>query len=182
MVPLPEDPEGGATGAARATPVPRERLDLDPERPSFLLLEQAAGVGGNGGPEQQPKKPRIGPVESSSVLLSARAFLSAAAGRDPAEGLSPGGCDPEIARAAPAEVQLPGGAAEAEGPPADEGPQHVQMDLSLGVFDVAGSTEALERRGVPVATGQLPADGESSDDDSSEEAPLIQEVPNVTDR
>mmetsp|Transcript_88239 Transcript_88239/g.263099 ORF Transcript_88239/g.263099 Transcript_88239/m.263099 type:complete len:178 (-) Transcript_88239:136-669(-) len=170
MAPPPQS-EAAGDGARPAGP-PRERLDLDPERPSFLLLETSTGR------PEQPKKPRIGPVETSGALASARAFLASAAGRGPVAGVPLGSCDPEIARARPAEVRLPGQAVEAE-PGADGEERHVQMDVGLGVFDVGGSVEALLQRGVPSAAGHLPDSDSSSEDEDAAGAPLIQEVPSA---
>mmetsp|Transcript_33163 Transcript_33163/g.91681 ORF Transcript_33163/g.91681 Transcript_33163/m.91681 type:complete len:183 (-) Transcript_33163:120-668(-) len=180
MVPLPGSPGSSKTQEAPARP--RERLDLDPDRPPFLLLTPTPGTAGGGSgasAAQQLKKPRIGPVESSGALASARAFLAMAGGSGPTTDLPQGGCDPEIALVVPAPVRLPGEPPEAEGQPTD-GQQHVQMEVGLGLFDVGGSPEALLRSGVPEAAGHLPcAAGGGAEEEDEVEAPLIQEVTNA---
>merc|ERR1711924_123136 len=111
------------------------------------------------------------------------AFLAAAGGL-PSRTAS---LDPEIVPHAPPPVLLhrqsdseesqeehanapAGHTADCGDPPAPS----VQIELGLGVFDVGGCPEALLKRGVPEAAGCLP--GESSSDDSEDEAPLIQEM------
>merc|ERR1719293_311747 len=102
--------QGTAQGIAQRS---RELLDLDPERPAFLVLpqEKAKDEDGNqtrtGQTETLREKPKIGPVEASSVLSSARAFLASAP--QATAGLSTlGQADPEIAPVAAPPVRLPG--------------------------------------------------------------------------
>eukprot|EP00435_Cladocopium_sp_Y103_P024896 s4008_g6.t1 len=165
---------GQAIRAAMATP-PVERLELDPERPKFLLLEPPTAEVGSA-VARSAKKPRIGELEELSTLSSVRAFLAEASTAPRAAVASgatvAGHCDPEIV-AVPEkvdEILLPKAdcgetsSEEEAAPPVDLA---VEMHLGLGVLDVLGSTEPLEKRGVAVAAGHLK---------EAEEQPLVQEV------
>mmetsp|Transcript_51948 Transcript_51948/g.148969 ORF Transcript_51948/g.148969 Transcript_51948/m.148969 type:complete len:163 (+) Transcript_51948:647-1135(+) len=119
----------------------------------------------------------------SSVLSSARDFLSATRDRGPTVDAVLG--DPDIARVKPELVRLAGVSAlrrqQAEDSDSgdedaeEEGP-HVEMEVSLGVFDVHGSTAGLLQKGVPEASGRLPGESDDESEDSEDEGPLIREV------
>ncbi|CAE8619852.1 unnamed protein product [Polarella glacialis] len=175
-----------------------ERLDLDPERPSFLLVPgPKSGEQATGSTEVltgMPKKPRIGAIEESGALSGARAFLAGLTGGPSAWSAMPavGSADPEIVPQASVaqpsstpEVKIPRrhdaesdseseDASEGEEEGEEETGQHVSMDVSLGVLDVLGSTDALLRQGVQEAAGCLPGQEEASSSDETN--PLIQEM------
>ena len=101
-------------------------------------------------PTMPTTRPSFGPLESCDVLSKARMFIPLFAKADlPTES-----CDPELIETALVEV-----AEQVD-------PEHgVEMDISLGVFDVAGtvSDEKLASLGIPVVT-------------ACEPEPLIQEL------
>merc|ERR1712203_78895 len=105
----------------------------------------------------EPKKPRIGGIEESSVLTSARAFLAAAKAGTPA---APSSSEPTIAPVCPKQIILPGmGGNSSDDSDSDSDDEasggrlspHVSMELGLGVFDVEGSADPLLQQGVQEA-------------------------------
>mmetsp|Transcript_162129 Transcript_162129/g.519911 ORF Transcript_162129/g.519911 Transcript_162129/m.519911 type:complete len:382 (-) Transcript_162129:218-1363(-) len=176
-------------------PIPHRRQEIPSRRehaahlhgPDARLLRRRRAGAGAGAGAAPPKKPRIGPVEMSSVLSSARDFLSAMRDRGPTVDSVLG--DPDIARVKPELVRLAGvsalrrqqaedsdsGDEDAEEEVEPEGP-HVEMEVSLGVFDVHGSTAGLLQKGVPEASGRLPGESDDESEDSEDEGPLIREV------
>eukprot|EP00434_Breviolum_minutum_P003554 symbB.v1.2.003127.t1/scaffold128.1/size312424/1 len=169
------NPNATSTSTAlSAMSTSRELLDLDPEKPKFLLptlgtLQEASEkVKATNLPV---KKPRIGHLEESSTLSSVRSFLSAAT----ATGLSDLAgktCDPVISEVPDRpEVLMPKAIEKDEDTTSEDEKDEpkelaVEMDLGLGVMDVLGSPEPLLKRGIPEAVGHL----------KEAEQPLVEEL------
>ena len=93
-------------------------------------------------------RPQIGPLDSCDLISRVRMFIPLFANAElPAES-----CDPELVEP---KIQIAEELEEEHG---------VEMDVSLGVFDVAGSTEELTKLGIPVV------------DVSTSSEPLIREL------